>query len=503
MSHHASPAALHRPTVHSHHGAPRQRPPHVEEGPAGLNDHDESRRPWTVLGLMLLAQIMVILDVSVVNVALPSIGRDLQFSSGDYQWMISAYVLLSGGLLLLGGRLADLFRRRSVFLTGLVVFTAASMTSGLSDGALQLILARAAQGTGAALLTPAALSIIMTTYAGKQRAAALSVWGAIGSSGIAVGVLFGGALTSWLGWQSVFFINVPIGIAVMVGTLRSVPPASRAGRARGRLDIPGAVILVAGLLVLVYGIEGTREHGWASTRTALLLGLAAALLAGFAVVERRSPAALIPADTWRMRSLVSASTVMAGITGVVVGAIFLTSLYLQRITGASALVAGLEFLPLAAAITLTAAVASKLLAHLGPRLMITVGLIVMAAGAFVLAASAGGTSYFADVLPGLLLLGAGTGPMFVAISVAAMSEVPAERSGLAGGVMMTGHEIGAALGVATLSAVGGGLLTDAALIDTVHAAFLVVVGVAAALVAITLVAVPSRVATGASHAHHH
>jgi MFS family permease len=205
-----------------------------------------------------------------------------------------------------------------------------------------------------------------------------------------------------------------------------------------------------------------------------------------------------------MRSLVSASTVMAGVTGVVVGAIFLLSLYLQRITGASAVVAGLEFLPLAAAITLTAAAASHLLAHVGPKFMITFGLAVMAAGALVLARAAGGTSYLSDVLPGLLLLGAGTGPMFVAISVAAMSEVPAERSGLAGGLMMTGHEVGAALGVATLSAVGGGLLTSSGLVDTVHTAFLVVAGVAAVLIAVTLAAVPRRVAAGVvSHGHHH
>jgi MFS family permease len=188
---------------------------------------------------MLLAQIMVILDVSVVNVALPSIGADLRFSSGDYQWLISAYVLLSGGLLLLGGRLADLFRRRSVVLTGPGLFTTASLISGLSAGAVQLIVARAAQGAGAALLTPAALSIIMTNYSGKQRAAALSVWGAIGSSGIAIGVLLGGILTSSLGWQAVFFINVPIGIAVLVGALRALPAGARPGRVRGRLDVPG------------------------------------------------------------------------------------------------------------------------------------------------------------------------------------------------------------------------------------------------------------------------
>ncbi|WP_218105153.1 MFS transporter [Micromonospora rhizosphaerae] len=452
---------------------------------------------------MLLAQFMVILDVSVVNVALPTIGRALDFSSGDYQWAISAYVLFSGGLLLFGGRLADLMDRRGVFLTGLVVFTAASLASGLATSALMLILSRAAQGAGAAMLTPAALSIIMTTYRGRQRGAALAVWGAIGSTGIAAGVLFGGLLTSFLGWQAVFFINVPIGVLVAALTWRVVPAGTTAPASRRRLDAPGAVTLVSGLVLLVYAIEGTHTHGWDSMRTGLLLGASVVLLAVFGMIERKTAAPLVPPHAWKIRSLISASTVMAGVTGVVVGAIFLSSLYLQRVVGLSAVQTGLAFLPLAAVITGTAAVASKLLGRVSSRTMIAFGLVVMGAGALLLASSEGGQSYLADVLPGFLVLGAGVGPMFVAISVAAMSDVPPTESGLASGLMMTGHEVGAALGVAILTAVGGDLTSRAGLIAAYPRAFDGVLMILGALLVVTLIAVPNRTGSDAGHATPH
>src|SRR3954462_8569733 len=220
---------------------------------------DEPPRPWTIFALMIAAQFMVILDVSVVNVALPSISDSLRLSAADYQWTISAYVLLSGGLLLLGGRIADLLNRRGAFLAGVGLFTAASLVSGLAQTPLTLVLARGAQGAGAALLTPAALSIIMTAYAGRQRQTALAAWGTVGSLGIAAGVLFGGALTSALGWRAVFFINVPIGIAVVAGTRRTVAHGASQPGARRRLDATGALTLVGGLLALVFAIEATRS----------------------------------------------------------------------------------------------------------------------------------------------------------------------------------------------------------------------------------------------------
>lgn len=468
--------------------------------PAG---HEEERRPWTVLGLMLAAQFMVVLDVSVVNVALPSIGADLELSSSAYQWVVSAYVLFSGGLLLLGGRLADLLDRRRMFLLGLTVFTGASLMSGLADSAAALVAARAAQGAGAALVTPAAMSIVMTTYAGRQRAAALAVWGTVASMGIAAGVLFGGLLTSALDWRAVFFINVPIGIIALVGTARVVPAAhARTSGLRG-LDVPGAITLVGGLVALVSAVESTTTHGWTDATTLVRAGLAATLLTAFALVERRVDAPLVPPRTWRIRSLVSASTVMAGVTGAVVGSIFLSSLHLQQVVGSSAVVTGLQFLPLAAMITLSAAVASRLLPKAGPRMLIAAGLVVSAAGALLLSTGGGDASYASDVLPGFLVLGLGVGPMFVAISVAAMADVAHDESGLASGVMMTGHEVGAALGVATLTAVGGDLTTRAGLVAGHPDAFLAVAVILLALLVPTAL-VPRRFQpTQGDHGHGH
>ncbi len=509
MSHHtaAAPEAAIPTQAHSHRStspSPHGHRPHGQpKGASHADDQGGPKRPWTTLGLMLLAQFMVILDVSVVNVAMPSIGRELDFTSGDYQWVVSAYVLFSGGFLLLGGRLADLSDRRRVFLTGLGLFTAASLASGFAASAGMLIASRAAQGLGAAMLTPAALSIIMTTYTGRQRTTALSVWGAVGSSGIAAGVLFGGALTSAFGWESVFFVNVPIGFAVAAGAVVVVPAAAAARLRRSQLDLPGAVTLVSGLVVLVYAIQGAETHGWASMWTVATSTLAAGLLAAFAVIETRVAAPLVPARTWRIRSLTSASVVMAGVTGIVVGAIFLTSLYLQRVVGSSAVVTGLQFLPLAVAITLTAAVASHLLGKVSSRTLIAGGIVVMAVGAALLAARSGGTSYAADVLPGLLLLGAGCGPMFVAISVAAMGDVPAADSGLGSGLMMTGHEVGAALGVAVLTAVGGDLTSRTGLVDAYGRSFVAVLAILGVLMVVTLAAVPKRAnaAAGAGHGH--
>jgi EmrB/QacA subfamily drug resistance transporter len=456
---------------------------------------DEVRRPWTVLAVMLMAQLMVVLDISVVNVALPSIGRSLDFTSTDYQWTVSAYVLLSGGLLLFGGRLADLLDRRTMFLAGLALFTSASLLSGTASSATALILSRGAQGAGAALLTPAALSIIMSTYAGRQRATALAIWGTIGSLGIALGVLFGGILTTAFDWRAIFFINIPIGVAAAVQTVRLVQPEHRAGGVRG-LDVPGAASAVTGLLALVYGIEGTRTHGWASAHTLLAFAASAALLAAFAVIERRVPAPLVPPATWRVRSLISASTVMAVVTGAVVGTIFLSSLFLQSVLGSSAIETGLQFLPLAACITAGAAAASHLLGKVTPKAMMVVGLAVVAAGALVLAGIDSHSGYAGDVLPGFVLIGLGVGPMFVAISVAAMAGVPAEHSGLASGVMMTGHEVGAALGVASLAAIAGDLTTRAGLVDGFPQVFSVVAAAMVVLAGFAVLAVPRQ------HAHH-
>ena len=455
---------------------------------------------------MLMAQFMVVLDVSVVNVALPSIGKSLSFSSGDYQWVVSAYVLLSGGLLLFGGRLSDLFDRRTMFLTGLTVFTTASLVSATASSAATMIMSRAAQGAGAAMLTPAALSIIVTTYTGKQRSTALAIWGTIGSMGIAAGVLLGGVLTTTLGWRSIFFVNVPIGIVAAVLTLRTVARNRNNGRSHGprSLDVPGAVTLVTGLLAMVYAIENAGTHGWTSAQTIVGSTVATVLLTAFWLIERHVPAPLVPPATWKIRSLMSASTVMAVITGGIVGAIFVSSLFLQQVLGSSPVIAGLEFLPLAAAITLGAAVASHVIGHVGPKHLMVVGLLVVAAGAWLLAGMDADPSYLTDVLPGFIVLGLGTGPMFVAISIVAMSGIRHEQSGLASGVMMTGHEVGAALGVASLTAIAGDLTTRAGLIDAYPTVFTAIAVAMVALSAFAAFAVPSvKASAGGGHGHGH
>ncbi|GAA2129888.1 DHA2 family efflux MFS transporter permease subunit [Nocardioides bigeumensis] len=489
-------------STQSHH--PAVSPPLKHQVHATDDEQAVARRPWTVLALMLAAQIMVVLDVSVVNVALPSIAADLHLSSSNYQWIVSAYVLLSGGFLLLGGRVADLFDRRRVFLTGLTLFTLGSLTAGFADSALALISARGAQGAGAALLTPAAMSIVMASYTGRQRATALAMWGTVASMGIAAGVLFGGILTTAFAWRAVFFINVPIGVAVAVGVLAKVRFAPTPTASRRQLDLSGAVLLVTGLITLVYAVESTTSHGWTAPHTLAAAGIAFALLAGFVVNERKVESPIVPPTTWRIRSLVSASTVMAGVTGAVVGAIFLSSLYLQQVLGSSPLVTGLQFLPLAAFITLGAAAAAKALPHVGAKKLISLGLVIATAGALVLSLVDSDPSYVADVLPGFALLGLGVGPMFVAISVAAMGDVAPEQSGLASGLMMTGHEIGAALGVAALTAAAGDITTRAGIVAGSQDAFLAVaIGLVALLVPTFLLPAHDPATTPAAHGHGH
>jgi EmrB/QacA subfamily drug resistance transporter len=415
-----------------------------------------NRTPWTILVLLSVAQFMVILDVTVVNVALPSIRTALRFAPQDLQWVVSAYVLMTGGLLLLGGRMADLIGRRRVFLTGLVIFTGASLASGLAPTALALIASRAAQGLGAALLSPSALSIIVSTYMDERRTTALSVWGAIGGGGAAAGVLLGGVLTTWLGWRSVFFINVPVGVLATLLALRLVPAARATARSLSELDLPGAFTVVSGLVVLAYAIEGATRYGWGSARTLALLAISGGLLAAFALIERGSARPLVPAAIWRVRSLISSAIVMLGTTGILVGTFFLNSVFLQNVRGASALATGLAFLPLVAVIGIAAHVGQRLLTRMGARIVVVGGLSLIACGDLLLAGAPANAAFATDLLPGFLLLGFGVGLTFVAISVTAMSEIQAERAGLASGLMTTAHELGAAVGVAIFSAVALG-----------------------------------------------
>jgi EmrB/QacA subfamily drug resistance transporter len=450
-------------------------------------DSVTERKPWTTLVLLGLAQFMVILDITVVNVALPSIQEDLAFAEGDLQWVITIYVLFTGGLLLLGGRATDLFGRRRVFLTGLTIFTLASLASGLASSPEALIAARATQGLGAAMLTPGALSIVTTTYEGSQRTAALAAWSAISSAGAAVGVVLGGILTSGLGWESIFFINVPVGLATAIGVLRVVPaaPPTAAGM---RLDLAGAVTAVAGLVLLVYSIEGTDEHGWGSARTLLLLTASAALLATFLLLERRVREPILPPSTWGNRSLVSGVGLILVATALLVAVFFLNTLYLQDILGWAALETGLAFLPLVVAIGLAANVTNRLITRAGSRNLAAVGMLLVAAGAILLALAPDVASYGTDVLPGFLILGFGVGLVLPAAAIAAMSEVGEAGAGLASGLLTTGHELGAAFGAAAISAVA----TAASTFVAGYADGFVAVAVAAAVVAvIALLATPT------------
>ena len=410
-------------------------------------------KSWALLILLCAAQFMVILDATIVNVALPSIARSLSVGAGGLQWIVAAYVLASGGLVLLGGRAADLAGRRRIFLAGLTLFTVASLASGLAPTAGALIAARAGQGAGAALLTPAALSIITTAYAGAQRATALATWGAIGGAGAAVGVLAGGMLTTWFGWRSVFLVNVPVGLAVGLLSLRMVPRSAATRRVGRALDLPGAALAVGGLVTIVYALAGAPVHGWASARTLLLLTLGAVLLAAFAVAERRTGRPLVPPRIWRNRPLVAGMLVMLGATALLVGTFFLNSLYLQRVLGASALRVGLEFLPLAVVIGGGAHLASRLLPRAGSKLLVVAGLLLMGGGAMLLTTVSAHSGYLTGILPGLLMTGIGTGLVLPANAVAAMSDVGQQDAGLASGLLSTAHEIGAALGVAMFSAV--------------------------------------------------
>src|SRR6478609_7988679 len=332
------------------------------------------RRRWIALGLLATAQFVVVLDASIVNVALPSIGRSLHFSQDSLSWVVNAYVLTFGGFLLLGGRLADLLGRRRVFIAGLIVFALASLAGGLAQSEAWLIAARAVQGLGAALLSPAALSIVTNTFAeGAERNRALGVWGAVAGSGGAAGVLLGGVLTDSLGWEWVLYVNFPIGIAAALLAPRLIDE-SRAEGERRAFDIAGAVTVTAGLSVLVYALVDAQNAGWGSFQTVGLLGLSVALLAAFALIESRAAAPLVPFRIFRSRTLTGAN-----VSGLLVGAslfsmFFFISLYMQQVLGYSAIHAGLSYLPLALVISLAAGVASQLVTTLGYKTVLAAGL---------------------------------------------------------------------------------------------------------------------------------
>lgn len=464
------------------------------------------RRSWTLLAVTLAAQILVVLDISVVNTALPSIGSALSLSGGDLQWLVTAYLMMSGGGLLLGGRVSDLVSRRTIFLAGLVLFTGASLASGFAADGAQLITARAVQGLSAALLTPSALSLITTTYEGAQRKAALALWGAVGSLGVAAGVLVGGAVTTWSSWQFIFWINVPVGLVALAVGLRVIAKDAHPRPSLADFDLPGATALVSGLAALIYGLGGTATHGWWSLHTLVALGASATALVVFLTWEARATRPLFPPHVWKLDTLVSSTVVMLGASGILVGAVFLTSILLQTAMGFSAVETGVAFLPFAFAITAGTIVGRHLIGHATARAIASTGMVVVVAGTVLLSQVDDGSGYATGVLPGLLALGLGVGIAFVAVSVTSMSGIPASHAGVASGFLMTGHEVGSALGVAILSAVAataGSLASPAGVVDAFSRGFVAAAVMAAVVAAYAVLRMPATRAAAGTAVHLH
>ena len=404
-----------------------------------------------VLLVICVAQCIVVLDSTVVNVALPSIQADLGFSRESLQWVINAYLLAFGGFLLLGGRAADLLGRRVVLLSGTALFTVASLVCGLSGSAGLLVGARAAQGLGAAIVSPAALSLITSTFAeGPERNRALSIWATIASAASALGVLLGGVITSYLGWKWVFFVNIPVGAFVIVAGLRFLPETR--DRTARSFDVLGAATVTAGLSLLVYVIVRANSLGWTSGTTVGLFLLAVALLSFFTQVERRAKSPLLPLDVFRLRSLSAANAVQLLVGLALTGSFYFLALYLQQILGYSPLESGAAYLPLTVGLMVAAALAAKAVARFGIRWTLAAGLLVTAASLVMLAAVPVDGSFAADVLPATLVMAVGLGLTWIPVTIAAMQGVPKRHAGLASGLYNTSYQVGSALGLAVLSA---------------------------------------------------
>jgi EmrB/QacA subfamily drug resistance transporter len=396
---------------------------------------------------------MVILDATIVNVALPSIERGLHFSATDLQWVINSYTLMFGGFLLLGGRAADFFGRRRLFLAGVAVFSIASLINGLATSSEMLIIGRGLQGLGGAMVSPAALSIITTTFAeGPDRNKALGVWSAIAAGGAAVGLLLGGILTDLLSWEWCFFVNVPVGALAILAALRYVPNTLAEHKPQS-IDIAGAVAVTSGLVVLVYAIVKAQAWGFGSGRTLGLAAVAAVLLGTFVWIESRSKAPLVRLGIFRKRSLTGANVVMTLVAAGMTSMFFFATLYVQQILGFSPLKAGLAFLPVTAGIVMGAGIAQTGIKRIGARAQAAIGISVAAVGMFMLTGMPVDGSYLNDVLPGLIPIAFGMGMTFVPITLMATTGVHGDDQGLASGLLNTSQQVGGALGLAVLSTV--------------------------------------------------
>jgi EmrB/QacA subfamily drug resistance transporter len=414
--------------------------------------HTDDRR-WLALAVIVMAQFMVVLDVAIVNVALPTIKTDLHFSQESLQWVITAYSILFGGVLLLGGRMADLLGRRRMFMAGLALFTVSSLLDGLSWSEASLIGFRSLQGLGAALLAPAALSILTTTFEeGKDRNLALGVWGAVSGSGGAAGVLLGGALTSSLNWSWIFFINVPVGLAVL-----AVSPLllreSRADLAHRHFDVPGAASITGGLMLLVYAMTRAVQHGWGTTETVVLIAVSAALIAGFIAIELRSAAPLLPMRMFRLRTLAGSNLAGLLLGGAVFSQFFLLTLYMQQVLHYSALQTGVAYVTLTLAIIVFANVAQMLALRVGIRRVLPVGMVLAAVALTLYARFPVHGHYFWDLFPAFLISGIGMAFAFIPITIGGLAGVSDSEAGIASGLINTSQQIGGAIGVAAATTI--------------------------------------------------
>jgi EmrB/QacA subfamily drug resistance transporter len=414
----------------------------------------QASNKWLALALLATAQFVIVLDASIVNVALPSIGKDLDFAQDDLSWVVNAYTLTFGGFLLLGGRLADLLGRRRLFMAGLILFAVASLAGGFAQSELWLIAARAVQGLGAALVSPAALSIVTTTFReGAERNTALGVWGAVAGSGGAAGVLLGGVLTEWAGWEWVLFVNVPIGLLAAALAPRLLAESRDAGRER-HFDVAGAVTVTAGLAIGVYALVDANNAGWTSTQTLVLGAITIVLLAAFVAIESRSRFPLVPFSIFRLRTLRGSNVVGLLVGMSLFSMFFFISLYLQQVLGYSALKAGLAYLPLALFIIFSAGAASQLVTKIGFKPTLIIGLLFITAGlTWFSQVSATGGTYLGDVLFPSLLAAIGLGFSFVPVTIGAVTGTKPDEAGLASGLINTSQQVGGALGLAILSAI--------------------------------------------------
>jgi len=418
--------------------------------------------PNAVLAVVAVAQFMVILDATVVNVALPTIRRDLGFSEQSLSWVLNAYTLMFGGFLLLGGRAADRIGRRRLFVAGIALFSGASLICGLAQSEAMLLVARGAQGLGGAMVSPAALSIILTTFAeGPDRNRALAVWGAIAGAGGAAGVLLGGVIVQAISWRWVFFINVPIGAVALALTARIVPESRSATAADRGYDVGGAIAITLGTIALVFTLIKAESWGWGSGKTIAGFAIAAVLIVAFVVIEQRHPDPLVPLRIFSNRSLAAADVTMLLVAAALFGMFYFCTLYLQQVLGFSALKTGVSYLPFSLTLIAASAAASRAVDRFTPKPVLVTGLLISTVGFIVLTGASGHDDYASHVLPSLVIIALGLGMSFVPITIAATTGVAPEDAGLASGLLNTTQQVGGSLGLAVLSTVSTARVTDA------------------------------------------